>query len=191
MDSPYLTAEEAAEVADLEAVIEFAKQIEQAAGAELRRIKQAAQDREDAALVADYVERNGEVEWSELSIDDGTKHVAIVNGFPVKIWNLHHDKTTLYHRVDPDDLSTRTKIFTNDLDVAKMRALAKALRRTGQWWDATPRSGIRFPGRETLTVWAATRQGALWSAARAQKWPREAITAVWGDCKPAKEAPCT
>lgn len=158
------TSEQGAKIAALEAALALAKRIEETALGELRRNKQAAQDADDAALVAAH----GEVVWAVRDAGYATLHTATVAGHPccVEVYTSGGVKWYL----EPDCYGHPHTWDAPDLETAKMRAAAAALRQPCKRWRVTlPAQGrgiYRIEGGE-VEVWAVTREGALYRAAAA------------------------
>lgn len=156
--------EEDAEIAGLEAAAELGKRIEATATAELRRIKQAARDADDAALVAAH----GEVVWSLTAPtrpDGPTYRRAQVAGHPVVVEEFASGRVKWW--VEPDYYGHEYTWDAPDVATAMQRATATALRDPCRRWmveipDQT--LGQREIKGGTVEVWAVTSEGALYRA---------------------------
>lgn len=153
-----------AQVAGLEAALALAKRIEETAGAELRRIKRAAQDADDAALVATI---GGEV-WTARDAGWAVLHTAQVAGHRCLV-SVSPDGSVKWE-IEPEHYGHPYTWDAPDLETAKIRAAAAALREPCKRWRVTlppqRRIGRRIEGGE-VEVWAVTREGALYRAAQA------------------------
>ena len=157
-------SEQAAETAGLEAALALAKRIEETALGELRRIKQAAQDADDAALVAAH----GEVVWAVRDAGFATLHTATVAGHPCCV--TEYREGNFKWELEPEHYGHPLTWDAPDLETAKLRAAAAALRQPCKRWRVTlapqGRGIYRLDGGE-VEVWAVTREGALYRAAAA------------------------
>lgn len=157
-------SEQAAEMAGLEAALALAKRIEETALGKLRRNKQAAQDADDAALVATA----GEIVWAVRDAGFATLHTATVAGHRccVEVYTSGGVKWEL----EPEHYGHPLTWYAPDLETAKMRAAAAALREPCKLWRVTlpaqRQAWRRIEGGE-VEVWAVTREGALYRAAQA------------------------
>jgi hypothetical protein len=157
---------QAAQEAGLEAsATKLAKQIECKAAAELRRTKQAAQDADDVALVAAH----GDVVWEMRDVGFATVHTATVAGHPccVEVQPGGHVKWEL----EPEYYGHPYTWDAPDLETAKIRAAAAALREPCKRWLVTLPDVPHNKGG-TVEVLAVTSEGALYRAARALGWRR-------------------
>lgn len=166
------TSEQGAKIAALEAALALAKRIEETALGELRRNKQAAQDADDAALVAAH----GELVWQVEEIGHLYWHKATVAGHPCRV--TQYKTGGVKWELEPEYYGHPLTWDASDVETAKMRAAAAALRKPCKRWRVrlpTQGRGIyRLDGGE-VEVWAVTREGALYRAAAALNGDRIGI----------------
>jgi hypothetical protein len=158
-------SEQEAKCAALEAALALAKRIEQAAGAELRRIKQAAQDVEDAALVATL---GGEV-WTVRDATFAQVHTAQIEGHHCRV-EVYKDGHTQWE-LEPEYYGHPYTWDAPDVETAKIRAAAAALRDPCKRWRVTIPAQHKLRGGRTkggtVEVWAVTQEGAMYRAGQA------------------------
>lgn len=159
--------EEDAEVAGLEAAAALGKRIEAIATAELRRFKQAAQaaqDADDAAIVAAH----GEVVWVESDWIDAALHCATVAGHPCCVTD--RGAAGIKWELEPEHTGHPYTWDAPDVETAKIRAAAAALRSPCKRWLVeipAQNLGARAIKGGSVEVWAVTGEGALYRACAA------------------------
>lgn len=150
--------------AALEAALNLGKRTVQTAEAELRRIKQAAQDVADTALVAAH----DEVVWEMRDAGFATLHTATVAGHPCRVEVYAHGDVKW--QLEPEHYGHPHTWYAPDVDTAKIRAAAAALRSPCKRWRVTLAEvpvGLWKTRGGTVEVWAVTHDGALYRAAQA------------------------
>lgn len=130
----------------------------------LNAVKQAAQNADDAALLAAH----DEVVWKVKEMDHVRWHAAIVAGHPCCV--TEYKTGGVKWEIEPEHYGHPLTWDAPDLDTAKIRAAAAALREPCKRWRVTlppqRQIGRRIEGGE-VEVWAVTQEGALYRAAQA------------------------
>lgn len=130
----------------------------------LNAIKQAAQDADDAALVATI---GGEV-WTARDAGWAVLHTAQVAGHRCLV-SVSPDGRVKWE-IEPEHYGHPYTWDAPDLETAKIRAAAAALREPCKRWRVTlppqRQIGRRIEGGE-VEVWAMSEEGALYRAAQA------------------------
>jgi hypothetical protein len=131
--------------------------------AALARTKQAAQDADDAALVAAH----GEVVWAVGLAGAGDLHTATVAGHPCYLEDRGDQGVKWW--LDPEYYGHPHTWYAPDLETAKRRAAAAALRTPCKRWAVTLPDAPHNKGG-TVEVMAVTSEGALYRATQALGW---------------------
>jgi hypothetical protein len=154
-------SEAAACVAGLVAASDLGKLITACAEGEARRAKQAAQDADDAALVAAH----GAVLWSLTTPtrpDGPTYRRAQVVGHPIVVEEFASGRVKWW--VEPDYYGHEYTWDAPDVATAMQRAVATALRDPCRRWKVTITGG-KMCRLGTVEVWARTADGAVYRGA--------------------------
>lgn len=132
-------------------------------GALLNAIKQAAQDADDAALVAPI-----DPAWLVRDAGWAVLHAAVVAGHKCLV-SVSPDGRVKWE-LEPEHYGHPLTWDAPDLETAKIRAAAAALREPCKRWRVTlppqRQIGRRIEGGD-VEVWAVTQEGALYRAAQA------------------------
>lgn len=150
--------------AALEAALNLGKRTVQTAEVELHRIKQAAQDVEDAALVAAH----GEVAWEVRDATFAQVHTASLVGHTCRVEVYKHGGVKW--ELEPEHYGHPYTWEAPDLETAKIRAAAAALREPCKRWRVTiPPQKLNYTGTSggVVEVEAVSQEGALYKAALA------------------------
>lgn len=158
-------SEDAACEAGLAAAADLGKLITAISEGEARRTKRAAQDAEDAALVAAH----GEVVWAVGLAGACDLHTATVAGHPCYLEDRGDQGVKWW--LDPEYYGHPHTWYAPDLETAKIRAAAAAMRTPCKRWLVTLPDAPHNTGG-SAEVWAVTSEGALYRAARALGWRR-------------------
>lgn len=137
-------------IADCEALLTAAR----------RRVRRA----EDAALVAAH----GEVVWAVSDAGFATLHTATVAGHPCRVEVYEHGGVKW--QLEPEHYGHPYTWDAPDVETAKIRAAAAALREPCKRWRVTLAEvpvGLWKTKGGTVEVWAVTHDGALYRAAQA------------------------
>lgn len=132
--------------------------------AALAKIKQAVMDADDAALVAAH----GGVVWTVGLAGAGDLHTATVAGHPCYLEDRGDQGVKWW--LDPEYYGHPHTWYAPDLEAAKIRAAAAALRTPCKRWSVEipeQGDGWRAVKGGTVEVWAVTSEGALYRAAQA------------------------